>query len=301
MTQSKRFRHILGLSGGKDSTALAVLLHKKIPQMEYFFCDTGKELPETYEYLERLKARLGISIVVLKTGAGFDHWLEMFNGMLPSPNMRWCTKQLKIVPLEHFIGDDDTYSYVGIRGDESRDGYISTKPNIKPVYPYKGKDFKTQDDFGKIRYDQSEMLKELRALDIELPVREFGYALYDVQTLLSESGIGLPEYYRWRSRSGCFFCFFQRKIEWVRLAENHPDLFEKAAEYEEVHSDGRTYFWNQNESLRQLIARKNQIIADHEKQAAKGDKTKTNRPLSEVLGPFMDSDSDDLSCLICHL
>jgi 3'-phosphoadenosine 5'-phosphosulfate sulfotransferase (PAPS reductase)/FAD synthetase len=46
----------MGLSGGKDSTALAILLHKEIPEMEYFFCDTHRELPETYEYLDRIKA-----------------------------------------------------------------------------------------------------------------------------------------------------------------------------------------------------------------------------------------------------
>ncbi|WP_256366941.1 MULTISPECIES: hypothetical protein [Nostocales] len=38
----KNVRHILGISGGNDSTALAVLLHKEIPEMEYFFCDTHK-------------------------------------------------------------------------------------------------------------------------------------------------------------------------------------------------------------------------------------------------------------------
>ena len=58
-------RHILGLSGGKDSAALAVLLHKEVPQMEYFFCDTGEELQETYDYLDRLEARLGIQITRL--------------------------------------------------------------------------------------------------------------------------------------------------------------------------------------------------------------------------------------------
>ena len=47
-------RRILGLSGGKDSAALAVLMHKQAPEMEYVFCDTHKELPETCEYLERL-------------------------------------------------------------------------------------------------------------------------------------------------------------------------------------------------------------------------------------------------------
>ena len=41
-------RHVLGLSGGKDSSALAVYMKDKVPEMEYYFCDTGKELPETY-------------------------------------------------------------------------------------------------------------------------------------------------------------------------------------------------------------------------------------------------------------
>ena len=51
-----RVRHILSLSGGKDSTALAVYLRDRIPDLEYVFCDTEKELPETYEYLARVEA-----------------------------------------------------------------------------------------------------------------------------------------------------------------------------------------------------------------------------------------------------
>ncbi|PQP32892.1 phosphoadenosine phosphosulfate reductase, partial [Desulfobacteraceae bacterium SEEP-SAG10] len=47
----KNVRHIMGLSGGKDSTALALYLKDKVPDIEYFFCDTHKELPETYAYL----------------------------------------------------------------------------------------------------------------------------------------------------------------------------------------------------------------------------------------------------------
>lgn len=136
MTQ-KKVRNVMGMSGGKDSTALAVLLHKEIPEMEYFFCDTHKELPETYEYLDRIEARLGIQIYRLSEKRGFDHWLALHGGMLPSPQMRWCTNRMKIEPLEKFIGDDEAISYVGIRADENREGYISTKPNIKPVFPFK--------------------------------------------------------------------------------------------------------------------------------------------------------------------
>ncbi|MCY4523312.1 MAG: phosphoadenosine phosphosulfate reductase family protein, partial [Halobacteriovoraceae bacterium] len=56
-------RQICPLSGGKDSTALAIYLKSKVPNLEYVFCDTGAELPETYEYLDKLEAFLGQKIV----------------------------------------------------------------------------------------------------------------------------------------------------------------------------------------------------------------------------------------------
>ena len=81
----KRVRHIMGLSGGKDSTALALYMRDKVSDMEYFFCDTHKELPETYAYLKKLEILLGKKIVFLEPERGFDHWLSVFGGFLPSP------------------------------------------------------------------------------------------------------------------------------------------------------------------------------------------------------------------------
>ena len=263
----KEVRHILGLSGGKDSTALAILLHKEFPQMEYFFCDTHKELPETYEYLDRIEARLGIKIQRLSEERGFDHWLDVYGGFLPSPNSRWCTKQMKIIPLEKFIGDDEAVSYVGIRADENRDGYVSTKPNITPVFPFK----------------------------------EQGLVKADILKLLEDSGIGLPDYYRWRSRSGCFFCFFQRKYEWVMLAQEHPDMFAEAVRYEQKHSDGRTYTWTQGETLMELLGRKNQIVADHKRAIEKQISKSSNQSLADILTSILDGEDDTLPCLACHL
>ena len=56
-------RHVLSLSGGKDSAALAVYLRQKriVPNMEYFFSDAGKELPEVYEFLGWLESYFGQS------------------------------------------------------------------------------------------------------------------------------------------------------------------------------------------------------------------------------------------------
>jgi 3'-phosphoadenosine 5'-phosphosulfate sulfotransferase (PAPS reductase)/FAD synthetase len=263
----EKVRHILGLSGGKDSAALAVLMHERVPEMEYFFCDTHKELDETYEYLERLKARLGIKIQYLSSERGFDHWLDIYGGLLPSTKMRWCTKQLKIAPLEKFVGDDPAISYIGIRADEHRSGYISTKPNITPVFPF----------------------------------REMGYGIGDINDLLETSGVGKPKYYEWRSRSGCFFCFFQRKIEWVQLAERHPELFARAVAYEQTHSDGRTYTWTDGETLLQLIAREDEIRAEHERVQARQLKVRseTNAPLAQVLAAALDE--EELGCIACHV
>ncbi|MDZ7776522.1 MAG: hypothetical protein U5L09_13395 [Bacteroidales bacterium] len=46
---NKKIRHVLGISGGKDSAALAMYLTEKYPEIdfEYYFADTGKELKET--------------------------------------------------------------------------------------------------------------------------------------------------------------------------------------------------------------------------------------------------------------
>jgi len=120
-------RHIVSLSGGKDSTAMALYMRDNYPEIpaEYIFCDTGAELPETYDYLSRLEALLGKEIVHLsgldllkvrpKPGrSAFDMWLqEVYGGFLPNPRARWCTRVLKIKPFEHYIGNDRAYSYIG--------------------------------------------------------------------------------------------------------------------------------------------------------------------------------------------
>src|SRR5437867_4018195 len=87
---------------------------------------------------------------------------------------------------------------------------------------------------------------------------------YEYLSLL-EAGVGLPTYYQWRTRSGCYFCFFQRKHEWVGLADRHPELFQRAIAYEDKVSyeatamQGRDYTWSHDESLKELLARRQEI------------------------------------------
>jgi len=263
-------RHILSLSGGKDSTALAVYLRDKLPNLEYVFCDTEKELSETYAYLEKIEVVLGIKIHRLKhDGMGFDSILNIKRGYLPSPQVRWCTEILKIKPFEKYIGEDIAVTYVGIRSDEShRKGHITTKPNITPCFPFV----------------------------------EDGITLDGVYRLLEKSGLGLPDYYRWRSRSGCYFCFFQQRREWVGLLENHPDLFQKAMKYEKVDpATGEGYTWIQGESLSQLSHHERIAVIKGEYERRKKRKAipRRNASLWNVFALDVNENRD--GCLICHL
>ena len=78
-------RHVCGISGGKDSNTLTIYMRDRIPEMEYFFCDTCAELPETYVYLAKLEVVLGKKIIRLNSTRSFDHYFEIFRGTLPSP------------------------------------------------------------------------------------------------------------------------------------------------------------------------------------------------------------------------
>ena len=275
-------RHICGISGGKDSSALAIHLRQTRPELniEYFFCDTGAELPETYDYLGKLEAVLGQPIARLNAERPFSHYFAMRRGMLPSPQVRWCTADMKIKPIERWVGDDDCVSYVAIRADESnRKGYVSTKPNIRAEFPFK----------------------------------DAGIGYEDVLRILDEAGIGLPSYYEWRTRSGCYFCFYQRKSEWVGLGERHPELYaravaiEKGALADEGDADfsawasDADYTWSQGETLEELWDRREQIKSSHAEAIRRAESRGRNLPLVRVLEDSLDEEDDGLACTICAL
>lgn len=268
-------RHILGLSGGKDSAALAIYMKEQgiTPKgMEYFFCDTGVELPEVYAFLDKMEVYLGQEIARLGAGApggkDFFHYLKMHDGMLPQARRRWCTRDMKLKHMEQFVGDDQAITYVGIRADEHRKGYLSHKPNISAEYPFIENDI--------VRKDVFEIL---------------------------ERTVGIPEYYKWRSRSGCYFCFFQRRDEWIGLHEEHPDLFQKAVDIENSvnaqFTDMRErYTWIQGESLAELLTRKDQII----EQSRLAQIKKKNKTWQEIVADDEDDDDpEEQACAICSL
>ncbi|MHB1176621.1 MAG: phosphoadenosine phosphosulfate reductase domain-containing protein [Sulfuriferula sp.] len=275
-------RHVLGLSGGRDSAALAVFMRQHYPEMhiDYFFTDTGKELPEVYEFLGRLEGFLGKPILRLNPRRDFDFWLRQYGNFLPSAQVRWCTRQLKLLPFEQWVkpmlaAGDIVTSYIAIRADEDyREGYSSKQANLV----------------------------------IKIPFREHGVDKAGVMDILEASGVGLPKYYDWRSRSGCTFCFFQQKIEWVRLSREHPDAFEEAKAYEKTALEhGSPFTWSQGEPLSDL--EKPERVAQIEKDFDERRKREIRlRPINPLRPVNLNIDLDELfsgdegggACLVCH-
>jgi 3'-phosphoadenosine 5'-phosphosulfate sulfotransferase (PAPS reductase)/FAD synthetase len=364
-------RQVLGISGGKDSAALAIYLKNKYPDLpvEYYNTDTGCELEETELLIKRLESVLG-HITRLKAAQGspeltpFHHFLKSSGGYLPSPQARWCTQKMKLAEFEKFVGDEPAISYVGIRGDEEREGYISTKPNIQAIFPFR-RNIWSMDVINKVLHNDtiqqfadiyklvcdgvslqkalkvvkipltkqfyySKKLNALLDLDVKVfnravfaflkttdfPVSKLDYfplienedvlGIKDIYQILEDSGVGIPAYYKeiefevdgekgtyCRSRSGCYFCFFQQKIEWVWLYEQHPDLFQKSMEFEK---DG--YTWNQGESLADLIKpeRIRQIKLDAIKRQKQIAKKNSNSLLVDMF-----ADDNDVLCANCFL
>lgn len=277
-----RERHLLGLSGGRDSAALAVYVRQTRPELdiEYFFTDTGEELPEVQEFLGRLEGFLGKPILRLNPRRDFEFWLKEYNNFLPSPQTRWCTRQLKLAPFEEWTrpmlaSGEKVFSYVAIRSDEDyREGYSSKNENLKVV----------------------------------LPFRTDGIDKAGVIEILESTGVGLPRYYEWRSRSGCTFCFFQQKIEWVRLRERHPDSFQEAKDLEKTAiAQGSPFTWSKGEPLSDL-EKPERVDAIRKEYEARLLRTRARKPRNP-LRPWEENldiddtygvDEADGGCNICH-
>lgn len=183
-------KHIVGLSGGKDSTALALRLVEAEPRAYEFICNTtGDELPEMLEHWARLEEMLGQPIVQVRADNDLNAEIQK-QGMLPSVFARWCTRILKIEPTIAYIDTlhDDSVLYVGLRADE-------------------------------------ELRKGLFGEDIivDFPLRRWGWGIDEVVGYLDKRGVCIPE------RTDCARCPYQRLGEWRNLYFNHRAIYMHAA------------------------------------------------------------------------
>jgi 3'-phosphoadenosine 5'-phosphosulfate sulfotransferase (PAPS reductase)/FAD synthetase len=189
-------KHVIGLSGGKDSTCLALAMRERMPeifeQAELICTPTGDELPEMHEHWANLERMLGKPLKRLPndTLSGLIAKQEM----LPNFRARWCTRILKIEPTIEYMESlpPGSVQYVGLRADE---------PERTGIF---GEDIVTR-----------------------FPLREWGWGLKEVWAFLNERGVCIP------ARTDCARCFYQRLGEWYILWRDNRALFEDAVQQEQ--------------------------------------------------------------------
>lgn len=194
--------YIVPLSGGADSSALAIMLRAMFPHVSfvYVFTDTGAEEPEIYTTLDKLEEFLQQKIERVFNGKGLYELIEEWGGFLPSPRDRWCTSALKARPFADWVkkyAGQQKYMFVGIRADEQRLAF-------------------TMDE-----------------VSTEMPYVDLGVRRDDVFSVL-QSTIGIPKFYSRRVRSGCSCCPFQRRSELAGLLQEKPIEFRRAMSYEKL-------------------------------------------------------------------
>jgi 3'-phosphoadenosine 5'-phosphosulfate sulfotransferase (PAPS reductase)/FAD synthetase len=199
--------HLVGLSGGKDSTALALLLKERHPEIPYrFYCTpTGDELPEMFEWWKRLGELLGTRIIPIMQTTLLETIAR--NKALPNFRMRFCTRAIKIEPLIELFHSlaqvGEVHSYIGLRADEeSRVGGV---------------------------------FDSIANVSVHFPLREMGWRLSDVWAYLREKKVAdlIPQ------RTDCALCFYQRIGEWWRLWLDYPERFEAGVALEQKY--GKTF------------------------------------------------------------
>ena len=202
---------VVGMSGGADSTILALFvaayLEPYYSNIRYVFTDTGAEPESCAETLDKVESLINQHIERLQPEYTLFELIDKYNGFLPSGQARYCTKSLKIEPLKKFMstlpGKHGFISLAGIRFDEAdRDGITfqySMEAGSRAAFPF-----------------------------VDLGITKT--MVFDVL----DRSIGIPSTYKYRSRSGCYCCFFQKASEIIPMLENAPQNYARTESYEKL-------------------------------------------------------------------
>lgn len=207
--EGRGLRVIASVSGGKDSTALILALREAGIAARYVFADTGWEAPETLEYLDYLRERLGIVIDVVRSRHGGLVDIARKKAGFPMRLGRWCTISTKIEPLREYFDsveatDGEAISALGIRAEESE------KRAAMPV-------FEDSQEWG------GYVWRPLLA-----------WTVSDVLEIHNLHGVKVnPLYHRGHSRVGCYPCIFADKEEIRLVADHSPSRIDEIRRLEE--------------------------------------------------------------------
>lgn len=235
----------ISVSSGKDSSCLILLALEREVNARYVFADTGNEHPLTYEYLEYLQSHLNITIDTVKADFSkqIEHqkdvvlgkWVDegsvnidqaneivkllkptgipfldlcIWKSRFPSSLARFCSSELKHVPLDGYVMDliregYSVESWQGVRADESRSRSQLSEwedGDLCPIYR---------------------------------PILH--WSVDDVFNYLKKHGLKPnPLYKLGMARVGCMPCIHSRKYELSEIAKRFPEVITRIRAWEAI-------------------------------------------------------------------
>lgn len=122
---------IVAFSGGKDSTAMALELHRRGVKFKLLHTPTGNELPGVAEHVQAVADHTGAELI-LPPGPTLGELIEE-QQCLPNWRMRWCTRMIKIEPAQAWLAGRGETLAVGLRADE--EGRAGGTYDVPVEYP----------------------------------------------------------------------------------------------------------------------------------------------------------------------
>jgi hypothetical protein len=191
-------------------------------QVKCLFANTGKEMPETLDFVRDCGEKWGVDITWVefvkdkKPGIVVNYETASRNGepfsslirqkkYIPNDRLRICTEQLKVIPINFYMksqGFDEFVSAVGIRADEPRRA-AKYKQKIDYLLPLVMAN-QGQQDISKFW--------EAQSFKLNLPLSEKG-----------ESPM-----------SNCDLCFFKSMSRKMSILRENPDLADWWIEQEDL-------------------------------------------------------------------
>ena len=206
-------KHIVSFSGGKDSTAmLLMMLEKEMPIDDIVFMDTGVEFQEMYEHIKKVETYINRNITVLKAEKSFEYMLldyEKQKGKnkgqkgysFPDFRNRWCTQYFKKSMIKKYIKENQ-------------------------------KDFEIIEYHG-IAVDEVKRLKKNKEKNIKYPLAEWNITEQEALEYCYSKGFNWNGLYEKFYRVSCWCCPLKSLKELKVLYKEYPEYFKKLEEWEE--------------------------------------------------------------------
>ena len=206
----------INVSGGKDSTALLLWsLEEGLPNCRYIYADTKHEHPAVYEYLAYLEEKTGVTIERVESEGMLN--LCIRKQRFPSVKARFCTEQLKVVPLAKYVDSQEENDannphmmFVGIRREES---------------PARAK--MTETSYSNVKYPP--MVTSWR-LNHHPLLDWYSQDVFDIHK--KHDVEPNPLYKMGMSRVGCFPCIMAKQSELKKIIKVYPEIIDQLEDWE---------------------------------------------------------------------